>query len=151
MVQDSPLSETDQLILKLLQKDAKLSNAQLAEHTGLAPSTCHGRVRALERAGYITGYHASVNLEKIGLEVQALISLRVRQEYKSNFTQLMQRLSQHEEVRRIYLTSGDQDLLVEVAANSVAGLRNYIGTKLSPEPAVASNQTRIIFESWERF
>jgi DNA-binding Lrp family transcriptional regulator len=142
------LTPTDRQILDILKRDAKVSNRDLARQVGLAPSTCHGRVRALEAAGYITGYHASLNHEQLGLEVSALIQLRVRQSHKATVTELAEKLLSYQEVSRVLLVSGDEDLVLEVAAHSVADLRTFIRDKLGDEPAIGSNRTRLIFDSW---
>jgi Lrp/AsnC family transcriptional regulator, leucine-responsive regulatory protein len=67
------LDKFDIQILEELQADARLSNAELAQRVGLSAAPCWRRVRALERAGYIKGYHADIDRHKIGLGVLAFV------------------------------------------------------------------------------
>lgn len=70
----------DRQILAELQKDGRLSITELAGKVGLSLSPCHRRLRELERRGVITGYHAVIDPEKVGLAFQALVFVTMRQE-----------------------------------------------------------------------
>ena len=69
------LDKYDVQILTELQADARLTNAELAQRVGLSAAPCWRRVRALEEAGYIKGYHAEIDRHKIGLGVLAFVRL----------------------------------------------------------------------------
>jgi DNA-binding Lrp family transcriptional regulator len=69
------LDKFDLRILEELQADARLTNAELAQRVGLSAAPCWRRVRALEEAGYIKGYHAEIDRHKIGLGVLAFVRL----------------------------------------------------------------------------
>ncbi|MBS3997279.1 MAG: Lrp/AsnC family transcriptional regulator [Hydrogenophaga sp.] len=69
------LDRFDLAILHELQNDGRLTNAELAQRVGLSAAPCWRRVRALEEAGYITGYRAELNRHKIGLGVLAFVRL----------------------------------------------------------------------------
>jgi Lrp/AsnC family transcriptional regulator, leucine-responsive regulatory protein len=69
------LDKFDWLILNELQRDGRLSNAELAERVGLSAAPCWRRVRALEKAGVITGYRAEIDRHKVGLDVLAFVRL----------------------------------------------------------------------------
>ena len=69
------LDRYDRQILELLQDNSQLSNQELAERIGLSPSPCLRRVRALEQAGFITGYRALVDARKLGLTLLALVHI----------------------------------------------------------------------------
>jgi DNA-binding Lrp family transcriptional regulator len=70
------LDRTDLDILAHLQKDARLSNKELAAKIGLAPSSCLARVRRLERSGALHGYHAEVDARVYGVTLEALVAVR---------------------------------------------------------------------------
>ncbi len=76
------------LILNELQRDGRLSNAELAQRVGLSAAPCWQRVRALEKAGYITGYRAVIDRHKVGLDVLAFVRLDAERNRgdKSRFT-----------------------------------------------------------------
>ena len=69
------LDRYDIRILTELQADARLTNAELAQRVGLSAAPCWRRVRALEEAGYIKGYHAEIDRHKIGMGVLAFVRL----------------------------------------------------------------------------
>ncbi|HEY1104073.1 MAG TPA: Lrp/AsnC family transcriptional regulator, partial [Burkholderiaceae bacterium] len=69
------LDKFDLAILHELQTDARLTNAELSNRVGLSAAPCWRRVRALEEAGFITGYRAEINRHKIGLDVLAFVRL----------------------------------------------------------------------------
>ncbi len=69
------LDKFDWLILNELQGNGRLSNAELAERVGLSAAPCWRRVRALEKAGVITGYRAEIDRHKVGLDVLAFVRL----------------------------------------------------------------------------
>ena len=69
------LDKFDIAILNELQSEARLTNTELASRVGLSAAPCWRRVRALEEAGFITGYRAEINRHKIGLGVLAFVRL----------------------------------------------------------------------------
>jgi Lrp/AsnC family leucine-responsive transcriptional regulator len=71
------LDTIDRHILSALQRDARLTNVQLADEVGLSPSPCLRRVRLLEEAGVIGGYHTTLDREKIGLGLTVFVGVRV--------------------------------------------------------------------------
>src|SRR5262245_437299 len=73
-----PLDRTDRALIQALQNNARISNKALAQHVGLAPSTCLERVRNLRTRGVIRGYHADVEPAALGHGAQALIAVRIR-------------------------------------------------------------------------
>src|ERR1700759_4040685 len=72
------VDETDRRILTALPTDARMSNNALAELAGIAPSTCHGRVRRLQELGVIRGFYADIDPAALGLTLQAMISVSLQ-------------------------------------------------------------------------
>src|SRR3954462_11877504 len=71
------MDERDSAILRELQLNARLTNRQLAGRVRRAPSSCLARVRALEQSGVISGYHAQVDLERIGRGIEAVLAFQI--------------------------------------------------------------------------
>ena len=76
------LDRIDYKIVRLLRNNARLSNKELAEAVGLAPSTCLVRTRMLQQSGVLTGFKAEVNPAALGVGLQAMISVRLKRHYK---------------------------------------------------------------------
>src|SRR6185312_17461795 len=77
-VQTPELDEVDRRILITLHRDARMPNSALADAVGIAPSTCHGRVRRLHELGVIRGFYADIDPAAIGLSLQAMISVSLQ-------------------------------------------------------------------------
>ncbi|MGO2778917.1 MAG: Lrp/AsnC family transcriptional regulator [Glutamicibacter arilaitensis] len=140
------MDETDLSILAELSKDARIANNVLAAKVGLAPSTCLGRVKALSKAGVITGYHAAINEELLGVAVNAMISVIVSSTARDRLLSSAHQLRELAEVKEVFVLGGSPDLLVRVATRSIGDLRTFVAAHLGSNRAFSSTQTVIIFE-----
>lgn len=140
------VDETDLSILTELSKDARIANNVLAAKVGLAPSTCLGRVKALSKAGVITGYHAAINEELLGVAVNAMISVVVSSTARDRLLSSAHQLKELAEVKEVFVLGGSPDLLVRVATRSIGDLRTFVAAHLGSNRAFSSTQTVIIFE-----
>ncbi|WP_223261636.1 Lrp/AsnC family transcriptional regulator [Glutamicibacter arilaitensis] len=140
------MDETDLSILAELSKDARIANNVLAAKVGLAPSTCLGRVKALSKAGVITGYHAAINEELLGVAVNAMISVIVSSTARDRLLSSAHQLKELAEVKEVFVLGGSPDLLVRVATRSIGDLRTFVAAHLGSNRAFSSTQTVIIFE-----
>src|SRR5271170_6699592 len=77
-VRPADLDEVDRRILSVLHADARLPNNALAEEVGIAPSTCHGRVRRLVSLGVIRGFYSDIDPVAVGMPLQAMISVSLQ-------------------------------------------------------------------------
>ena len=77
-VRPADLDDVDRRLLAILHADARISNSALADAVGIAPSTCHGRVRRLQELGVIRGFHADIDPAAIGLPLQAMVSVSLQ-------------------------------------------------------------------------
>ncbi|MEQ8263336.1 Lrp/AsnC family transcriptional regulator [Pseudohaliea sp.] len=139
------LDETDFEILRQLQNNARLSNKDLAERVGLAPSTTLVRTRQLERAGIIRGYHASINPAALGIGLQALIAVRLREHTAAGVASFQDYVLGLAEVMRLYHVAGANDFLVHVGVRDSDALRDFAMNALTTRPEVAHLETGLIF------
>ncbi|WP_309081404.1 Lrp/AsnC family transcriptional regulator [Zhihengliuella sp.] len=140
------LDETDLTILRELARDARLANNVLASRAGVAPSTCLGRVRALQAAGVIRGYHADVDPQALGLQVRAIISVVLRPEMRDRMLPAARQLRRRPEVTDVFVLGGTVDLHVHVLCPTVEALRDFMAAHLGANPVFASTQTALVFE-----
>lgn len=109
------LDRYDRQLLALLQQEGRISNQELAERIGLSPSPCLRRVRALEEAGLITGYHAEIDAKKLGLTLLALIHISMDRHTPERFANFEARVSALPEVLECLLITGqDADYQLKV-------------------------------------
>lgn len=120
------LDEIDCTILARLQQDARLSNRRLARELGIAESTCLARVAALQERGILTGFHADVDLSKIGRGVQAHVSLKIRPQALPDASAFCDYVAELPDVIAIYMVTGTADLVAHVAVSSTDALRDFV-------------------------
>lgn len=111
------LDRTDHRILTLLQKNARLSNKEIARTINLSPTPCLRRIGLLEEAGYIKRYKAVLDPAKLGFSIHAFLSLKRSRE--SSREQISRQILEIPEVVTCHVVSGEFDLLVELVARDM--------------------------------
>jgi DNA-binding Lrp family transcriptional regulator len=143
------LDETDFEILRQLQNNARISNKDLAERIGLAPSTTLVRTRQLERAGIIRSYRAAIDPAALGIGLQALIAVRLREHTAADVAAFQDYVLGLPEVMRFYHVAGADDFLVHVGVRDSDALRDFAMSALTTRPEVAHLETGLIFSCVE--
>jgi DNA-binding Lrp family transcriptional regulator len=140
------LDRFDLDILHILRRSARISNKQLAEEVGLAPSTCLERVRRLIELGAIKGFHADIDLGHLGVGLQAMIAVRLRQHSRDLVDSFYAHVTQLPEVCGVYHVAGADDFLVHVAVNDADSLRDLALDAFTTRDEVNHIETRLIFK-----
>jgi DNA-binding Lrp family transcriptional regulator len=141
------LDAFDRRMLALLQEDAALTNAQVAERIGLSQSQASRRRAALEEAGVIVAYRAVLSPEKIGLTLIVFIHVALETHNRDN-AQLFQRLvSDSPEVIEAHALTGEADYLLKVQVRDLAALSHIVNEVLLPHPAVARVRSEIALQT----
>jgi DNA-binding Lrp family transcriptional regulator len=140
------LDRTDRAILAVLQRDAGLSNKELARKIRLAPSSCLQRVRRLKSSGVLRGLHAEVAPAALGIGLQAIVAVRLTHHREKEVESFRGQLRSHPEVIASYYVSGGVDLFVHVAVRDVAHLRTLGVEAFTSHRIVAHVETSLIFE-----
>ena len=141
-----PLDDVDRRILAALVEDARVTNKQLAEMVGIAPSTALMRTRALSERGIITGFEAKVDLAAVGRSVQALISVRLRAHDRDQIDSFTSRVPNLPGVLATFHTSGAVDYLLHIAVGSTEELRDWVLDHLTTLTVVAHTETTLVVE-----
>lgn len=102
------LDHFDRHILQILQSEGRISNQALAERVNLSPSPCLRRVRALEGAGLITGYHAAVDDRSLGYSLNVVLMISMDEHTPERFEQFETRVAELPEVQECLLITGQQ-------------------------------------------
>jgi DNA-binding Lrp family transcriptional regulator len=140
-----PLDRIDFGILAALQNDGRLSNKELAAAVGLAPSSCLQRVRRLRESGVLRGVHTLVSADAVGVGIEAMLSLRMRDHARAVAQALWDALVAMPEVMHVYNVSGADDMLVHVAVRDVEHLRAVAWDQIAARPEVVHLETAVIF------
>jgi DNA-binding Lrp family transcriptional regulator len=134
----TPIDAVDRRILRLLQSDAKISNAELSRRVGLSPSPCLARVRALERSGVISRHVTLLDAPKVGLGVSVFIQVSLEQQVERALNAFQAAICTYPEVMECYLMTGDADYLLRVVVADVPALERFILERLTKIRGVAS-------------
>lgn len=140
------LDRIDFALLSLLRKNARLPNKELAEHAGIAPSTAFERVRRLLSTGTIQGFHAEISPAAIGIQLQAMVSVRLARHSRGQLDSFHRHLASLPEVLAFYHVAGADDFLVHVGVRDSNHLRDLALEAFTERPEVAHIETRLIFE-----
>jgi DNA-binding Lrp family transcriptional regulator len=133
----------DRQILTLLQEDGRMTNVELAERVGLTAPPCLRRVRALEEAGAIRGYHAALDPVTLGygITVFALVSLKSQAE--SDLAAFERHVSTIPEVRECHMLNGEIDFILKIVATDLKRFQEMLTTQLTTADNVASVKTSL--------
>jgi DNA-binding Lrp family transcriptional regulator len=126
------LDAIDLRILRELQKDASVSNVELARRVGLSASPCLARVKALERGGVIRQVVALLDAKQLGLHLNVFISISLKQQTRAALDAFEAKVGARDEVMECYLMTGDADYLIRVAVPDMAALERFILEQLTP-------------------
>ncbi len=137
------LDDIDCKILENLQNDGRITNVELAEKVGITAPPCLRRVRALEEAGYIQGYHAELNAESMGFGLTVFAMVGLHSQAESDLKAFEERVAEWPLVRETYMLNGEIDFILKIVARDLAQFQNFLTTKLTPAPNVDSVKTSL--------
>jgi DNA-binding Lrp family transcriptional regulator len=140
------LDDVDRTLLRLLQENARTTNARMAELAGIAPSTCVARIRSLVERGVITGFAASIDPVAVGLGLEALISVNIRAGARARIAEFSAGIRRLPEVVQVFFLGGSEDFVIHLAARDSAHVRDFVVEHLSADPTVASTRTSLVFD-----
>lgn len=137
------LDSVDLEILSALQDDGRMTNVDLAARVGLTAPPCLRRVRGLEQAGVIKGYHARLDPVALGfgITVFAMVSLKSQAEHDLRaFENHVMSLPQ---VRECHMLNGEIDFILKIVASDLQAFQHFLTSALTPAPNVASVKTSL--------
>ena len=141
------LDPLDLRLLVLLQEDASLSNAQLAERIGLSASQCSRRRAGLEEAEYIRGYRADLDAKKLGYGIEAFTRVTLSKHKDTTADDFAHFLESLDEVQQAHSVAGDADYLLHLRARSLDELAEFVHKRLLPHPHVAQVRSDIVLKT----
>ena len=147
---DSPtataaLDEMDRQILRILQQDARTSNAEIARRVGLTSSAIFQRIRKLEESGTIRGYTTLTDARRLGYGLVAFIMVRTGESVRTSDT--IEPLLGIPEVQEIHRVVGEDCFLVKVRVADTDALAHLLDDRIQPIPSVASTRTTIVLQT----
>jgi Lrp/AsnC family leucine-responsive transcriptional regulator len=141
------MDKLDRKILASLQRDARIKNADLARELGVAPSTMLERVRRLEERGYFSGFKAVINPKKLGLSVQAMISVSLGQHSTKTIRPFEDAVKAIPNILVCYHVTGRFDYVLHVVAKNLEQLGILVKERIASMPGVGKTETFLIFSA----
>ena len=139
------INEIDKEIVKILQGNARMSNAEIARKVGLAPSAVFERVRKLEEKGIVRGYHAEVDPKAV--ELGQLAFMFIRSNDRPGAVGTAAQLSEIPEILELHHVAGEDCFLAKVRVRDAESLGRLLRERLSGIETITSTRTTIVLET----
>ncbi len=137
------INEIDMRILNIIQRDARISNAEIARQVGLAPSAVLERVRKLEERGVIRGYAAEIDAAQVDFGLTAFIAVRINECCSETDTYL----TAIPEVLEVHDVAGEYSYFLKVRVKNTEELSKLLRGKLTNVPNVAATKTTVVLQT----
>ena len=138
------LDPIDRKILAELQADGRMTNVELARRVGISAPPCLRRVRTLEEAGYIRGYHADVDARELGFEVQVFANVGLQSQAEADLTAFENRCAEWPLVRECHMLNGEVDFILKCVAPDLSTFQRFLTEELTAASNVASVKTALV-------
>lgn len=125
-------------ILSSLQKNARLTNLELAKQVGLSASPCLRRVKSLEESGIITGYSAIINQNKVDLSVNVFVQVSLERQSEERLQIFEEKIHEYKEVMEAYLMTGEADYLLRIVVKDLQAYEKFLKENLTKIQGIAS-------------
>lgn len=130
------LDNMDIAILRVLQQNGRISNADLAERVGLSPSSCSRRLDILERAGVISGYYAQISHKALDYKMMVIVHISLSGQFAKTLSEFEAAVKRVPNVLVCYLMSGEYDYILRIACKDLEDYERIHRDWLSALPNV---------------
>lgn len=142
----SKLDAIDRRILAELQADGRITNVELSRRAQITAPPCLRRMRALEKAGYIRGYHADLDAKAMGYEVAGFVFVGLAGQKDADLKSFEESVRAWPQVRECHMLSGEVDFLLKCVAQDLSAFQALI-TRLTAERNVASVKSSLVIHA----
>ena len=140
----SKLDPIDRMILAELQADGRMTNVELAKRVGISAPPCLRRVRSLEEAGYIRGFHADVDALALGFEVQVFAMVGLHSQAETDLSAFEAKCADWPLVRECHMLNGEIDFILKCVAPDLSSFQSFLTGQLTSAENVASVKTSLV-------
>ena len=141
------LDTVDVQILKDLQSDGRITNVKLAQNAGISAPPCLRRVRALEEAGMIESYHATLNQKALGFQVTIFAQVGLSSQSDSDLRAFEEQVRKWPLVRECHMIAGESDYLLKIVARNWDEYQQFHATQLSTLSIVTNIKSKLIIRT----
>jgi len=144
------LDSIDLRILSELQANGRITNVELSRRAKITAPPCLRRMRALEKAGYIRGYHAELDPKHLGYEVSAFVFVGLSTQADADLKRFEEHVRSWPEVRECYMLSGEVDFLLKCVAKDLSSFQSFITNTLTVAKNVGSVKSSLVIHPSKR-
>lgn len=144
------LDAIDLKILRELQRDGRMTNVELSERVGISAPPCLRRVRKLEEAGIIEGYHAMLNARKLGFDLVAFCMVGLKRQSESELKAFAAASEGWPLVRQAWMVSGESDFLLHCVAENLTQFQDFVIEVLTASENVDTVRTMLTIRQVKR-
>jgi DNA-binding Lrp family transcriptional regulator len=137
------LDSIDRRLLAELQDEGRVTNVDLARRVGLTAPPCLRRVRALEEAGVIRGYHADLDPASLGFTITVFAMVSLKSQAEEDLRAFENHIKELPEVRECHMLNGEIDFILKIVSKDLQNFQEFLTSKLTPAPNVASVKTSL--------
>ena len=141
------LDDFDRKMLRLLQEDGRLTNNDLSQKINLSASQCSRRRMRLEQDGFIKGYRAELDREKLGIGIVNLITVTLATHNRDNAQRFARLIGGLPEVLEAYSLTGEMDYIIKVVTPDLRSLSAFVSDVLLPHESVQHVKTAIVLDT----
>lgn len=139
----SKFDDIDMQILRELQENGRMTNVELADRVGLTAPPCLRRVRSLEEASIIRGYHADLDSNALGYSITVFAMVSLKSQAEADLKSFEEHVAGLPEVRECYMLNGEIDFILKVVARDLQSFQQFLTSQLTAAPNVSSVKTSL--------
>ena len=147
MADNLKLDDVDRQILRDLQDDGRMTNVELAKRAGISAPPCLRRVRVLEKAGVVRGYHADLDAEALGYNVHVFAFVGLASQAEVDLQAFEGMVVEWPQVRECHMLMGEIDFLLKIVAHDWDDFQKFLTSKLTPAKNVSHVKTALSIRS----
>ena len=147
MAEKLKLDDVDRQILRDLQDDGRMTNVELTKRAGISAPTCLRRVRVLEEAGVVRGYHADLDAEALGYNVHVFAFVGLTSQAEVDLRAFEEMVAEWPQVRECHMLMGEIDFLLKIVAHDWDDFQKFLTSKLTPAKNVSHVKTALSIRS----
>ena len=140
------IDAVDRRILDALQRQGRMSNVELSRQVHLSPTPCLERVKRLERQGYIRGFYAHLEPEKLNAGLQVYVEVSLEKTTPDVFDHFSRAIKHLDEVVECHMVAGGFDYLLKIRVADMAAYRVFLGQEITTLPGVIQTHTYFVME-----
>ncbi len=144
------MDQIDKKILRILQKNSRITNAKLSKEIGLSPAPTLERVKRLETNGVISSYTVDLNKDMLGLDVISFIQISLRNNKKQTVKKFIDHINKLDEIVECYHLTGQSDVLLKVITESIATYQNLIIGKLTEFDEIDKMESLVVLNTLKK-